>query len=207
MPIRKIDPAELNWREAHKILTSVIVPRPIGFVSTIGEDDVFNLAPFSFFAGICIKPMYVGFSIERKKNQQKKDTLINIEFSKTFVVNVVTEILAEAMNKASQDYPSHVDEFKEIGLTPLKADIVKSPMVAESPINLECCLVEILEFGDASKRSNFIVGEVVRIHIKDELNFDDEIKPSQLKAIGKLGGAFYCRTMDMFEMKRPGRFN
>ncbi len=199
----KIDPANLDWREAHDLLAGAVVPRPIALVSTVGEDGVFNVAPFSFFAAICPKPMLVGFSPSWKRDGRKKDTLVNIEFSKDFVINVVTETLAEPMNQASYPYPSDVDEFKETGLTPVKADIVKSPMVAESPVNMECRLVQILEFGDAPRPSSFIIGEVVRIHIKDELYSNGAIQMSELKAIARMGGDLYCRTTGIFEMKRP----
>jgi len=198
----KIDPANLDWREGHELLLGAVVPRPIAFVSTINEGGVFNVAPFSCFVAICIKPMLIGFSVVEKRSGQKKDTLMNIEFSKDFVINVVTEDLAEAMNQSSQEYPSHVDEFKETGLTPVRADTVKSPMVRESPMNMECQLVQIMEFGDAPRRTSFIIGEVVRVHIKDEFYINDEINQQKLMAIGRMGGGtdLYCRTRDIFEM-------
>jgi len=199
----KIDPADLEYRDSYKLLSATVAPRPIVLVSTIGEDGVFNVAPYALLTGISIKPMLVGFSVVRKRDGQKKDTQLNIEFSGDFVMSVVTESLAEPMNQASKDYSYGVDEFKEVGLTPVKADIVKSPMVAESPINMECRLVQILEFGEAPRLNSFIIGEVVRVHVKDELWVNDEIQMSKLKAIGRLRGELYCRTTDIFEMKRP----
>jgi flavin reductase (DIM6/NTAB) family NADH-FMN oxidoreductase RutF len=199
----KIDPSNLEWREAHELLVGAIVPRPIAFVATVGKDGVLNVAPFSFFSGVCCKPALVGVGIEGRRDGRRKDTIINIESSKEYVIAVVTEALAEAMNQASTDYASDVDEFKEAGLTPAKADIVKAPMVAESPVNLECRVVQILEFGSAARRSNFVIGEVLRVHIKDDLYLNDAIQMSKLKAIGRLGGQLYCRTTDLFEMERP----
>lgn len=199
----KIDPANLDWRDAHELLVGAVLPRPIAFVSTVGEDGVYNVAPFSFFTVMSVKPAIVGIGIGRKSNGQKKDTLLNIIFSKDFVINIVCEALTEAMNQASKDYPSHVDEFKEVGLAPAKSDFVKSPMVAESPVNMECRLIQILEFGEAPRINNFIIGEVVRVHIRDELWFNGTIKAHKLKAIGRLGEELYCRTTDIFEMKRP----
>jgi flavin reductase (DIM6/NTAB) family NADH-FMN oxidoreductase RutF len=198
-----IDPVNLEWRQAYELLTSIVVPRPIAFVSTIGEDGVFNVAPFSFFSGICVAPMLVGFSVGRKRDGQKKDTVVNIEFSKDFVINVVTEPLAEAMNRAAGDYPSDIDEFEETGLTPVKADMVKPPMVGESPITMECRLEQILEFGNAPRLNSFIIGSVVRVHINNDLYAADKQRASQLKAIGRLWLSSYCRTTDTFEMKRP----
>ena len=139
----------------------------------------------------------------RKRDGQKKDTLVNIESSKEFVINIVTETMAEAMNQASGEYPSDVDEFQEVGLTPAKSDLVKPPMVAESPVNMECKLMQILEFGEPHRRAFFTIGEIVRIHIKDELWADGNITAHKLKAIGRLGEDLYCRTTDIFEMKRP----
>jgi len=201
----KLNPANLNKRDLYKFFVTAIIPRPIAFVSTISENGVFNLAPFSFFAPLCSKPAIVGLGIGRKKDGQKKDTLRNIEFSKDFVINVVTETLAEAMNQASVEYPSDVDEFKEVGLKPVKADLVKAPMVAESPINMECKLVQILEFGESHTGGHVVMGEVVLIHVKDELWAGSHIDISDLKAIGRLGEDLYCRTTDTFEMKRVYR--
>lgn len=199
----KIDLTNLDYKDSHELLVSAIVPRPIAFVSTAGKDGVFNVAPFSFFSPISCKPALVGLGIGTRRDGRKKDTLVNIEFSRDFVINVVTETLAEAVNQASADYASDVDEFKEVGLTPVKADMVKSPMVAESPINMECRLVQILEVGDATRSSSFIIGEVVRVHIKDDLYINGEIQGSAFKTIGRLGAELYCRTTDLFEMKRP----
>lgn len=199
----KIDPRDVDYRDAYRLFTSAIVPRPIALASTIGENGIFNLAPFSAFAPMGSKPSLVHISIGRKRDGQKKDTLVNIEFSKDFVINVVNEDLAEAMNQSSAEYPGDVDEFKEVGLTPVKADIVKSPMVAESPVNMECQLVQILEFGDLPRRTSVVIGEVVRVHIKDELYVNGEIQVSALRALGRLGGHLYCRTTDIIEMERP----
>lgn len=199
----KIDPANLDYKERHDLLAGVVVPRPIAFVSTIGKNGVYNLAPFSFFAPVSVKPALVGFSVGTRRDGKKKDTLANIEFSKDFVINVVPEALAQRMNQTAKDYPSDVSEFKEAGLTPVKADIVRPPMVAESPINMECRLVRILEFGQSPRFSSFIIGEVMLVHVKDELYANGEIQMPGLKAIARMGGDLYCRTTDIFEMKRP----
>jgi len=200
----KITPARLNQKDLHELFGSAILPRPIAFVSTIGEDGVFNLAPFSFFTPLCLKPAIVALSIGWKRDGQKKDTLRNIEYSKDFVINVVNEALAEAMNQACAEYPSDVDEFKQVGLTPVKADLVKAPMVAESPVNMECKLVEIREYGGFPSGAHVVIGEVIFIHVKEELWTNDHIEISKLRAIGRLGEDLYCRVTDLFEMKRPG---
>jgi flavin reductase (DIM6/NTAB) family NADH-FMN oxidoreductase RutF len=198
----KIDPSQLDWKDAHELLVGAVLPRPIAFVSTVGEDGVNNLAPFSFFTSISVKPAYVGFSISRYREGRKKDTLVNIEFSNDFVINVVTENLVDAMNKASKDYPSYVNEFIEVGLTPAKSDLVKSPIVAESPVNIECALFQILEFGKTPRINSFVIGEVLRVHVRDDLWVNNTIQAHKLRAIGRLGEELYCRTMDIFEKKR-----
>lgn len=199
----KIDPSQLDWMDAHELLVGAVLPRPIAFVSTIGENGVNNVAPFSFCVPISVQPAYIGFSISRYREGRKKDTLVNIEFSKDFVINIVTEELVDAMNQASNDYPSDVDEFKEAGLTPVKSDLIRSPRVAESPVNMECRLVKILEFGETPRITSFVIGEILRVHVKDDLWIDNKIKADRLKAVGRLGEELYCRTTDMFEKKRP----
>lgn len=198
----KIDPSTLDFRKSHELLLGVTVPRPIAFVSTVGADGVFNVAPFSLFTVLSAKPPMVCLGIGRKRDGQKKDTLKNIEFSRDFVVNIVNEALAEAMNQSSAEYPSNVDEFKEVGLTPVKSDIVKAPMVGESPISMECRVVQIIEFGDAPRYTSIVIGEVIQIHINDEILIDGKIQASKLRAVGRLGGELFCRTTDIFEMKR-----
>jgi len=203
----KIDLVNLRGRDLHHLLTGAIVPRPIAWVSTVGEDGIFNLAPFSAYCPVSIQPAMVGFCVAATRDGHKKDTLRNIESTKEFVINVVNENLAERMNISSTAYPSDVDEFKEAGLTAVPADLVKAPMVAESPVNLECRLTQILEFGEAPGTSYFAIGEVLRIHVQDELYVDGAIEMSKLKAIGRLGGGIgsdmYCRTSDSFVMGRP----
>ena len=200
----KINPADLDRRATHELIMSAVVPRPIAFVSTVGEDGIYNLAPFSAFNSLALKPVVLGFSVGPRRDGQKKDTLKNIEFSKDFVVNVVNEALAGAMNLTSADYPSNVDEFEQVGLTPVKSDIVKAPMVAESPVNMECQLVQILKFGEAPDVTHVVIGQVVMVHVKDELWSGDYIEPTKLTAIGRIGGLDgYCRSTDIFKMERP----
>ena len=204
----KIDVAKLDYRDSHRLLGSAIAPRPIAFVSTVSEEGIFNLAPYGLFTGMSLKPAIISFSISWRRDGGKKDTHLNIESTKDFVICVVNETLAEPMNKSSDQYPYNVDEFKEVGLTPIKADITRAPLVAESPINMECRLVQTLQFGEIPDKSSFIIGEVLLVHVKDEVYVDGQIQMSKLKAIGRLGGSgLYCRTTDLFTMKRPGIFD
>lgn len=200
----KIDPASIDERRAHFLFSGAVVPRPIAFVSTIGEDGVNNLAPFSAFGLLSSRPLVFAIGMVRDRHGKKRDSLINIEYSKDFVINVVNEELAEAMNQCAFSYPSDVDEFREVGLTPVKADLVKSPMLGESPVNIECRLLQILEFGEAPRITNAVIGEGIRVHIKDEYYINDEINQTRLMAVARMGRTdLYCRTRDIFEMKRP----
>ena len=198
----KLDFDRLGRHECHELLMGMIVPRPIAWVSTVGEDGTFNLAPFSSFGTICVKPPILYISVGSPPGE-KKDTLRNIEYAKDFVVNVVDESLAEKMNQTSAGYPASVSEFAEVGLTPLSSDKVKSPRVAESPISMECKLERILEFGDSQNVNRVVIGEIVRAHIRDDILTDGLVDASKLKAVGRLGAHFYCRTGDLFEMERP----
>ncbi|MEW6671921.1 MAG: flavin reductase family protein [Thermodesulfobacteriota bacterium] len=200
----KIDPKELNWHKSHDLLTDLVAPRPIAWVATIGADGIYNLAPYSYFTPMCNQPMILGFSVARKANGQKKDTLVNIEECKEFVVGVVTEALAGPMIKSAAAYPIHVDEFKEASLTPVPADIVAAPLVSESPVNMECRLLQILHLYDGPRKNDFIIGEVVRIHIRDDVIVENQIDASKLKLIARLGGRgkAYCRTTDIFNISR-----
>lgn len=197
----KIDPAPLEWKKAHELLVSAIMPRPVALISTVSADGVYNVAPYSFFTPITTQPMLVGFEAGRKKDGRKKDTLVNIEATGDFVVNVVNQELARAANKASANY--RTDEFKEVGLTPVKADLVRSPLVAESPIHLECRLVQVLEFGRPPQRGGFfVIGEVVLVHVDDRLHVDEDLEVAGWGAVGHMGGETWCRTGDTFKLNR-----
>lgn len=199
----KIDPKDLDKKGLHDLFMSVILPRPIAWISTVGENGVNNVAPFSCFTSLSSNPAIICINIGWKRDGTQKDTLRNIQFSKEFVVAVVNEDLAEAMNQTAGEYPPDVDEFQQAGLTPVKGDLVAAPMVADSPINLECRLNRVLEFGHPPTGSNAVLGEVLRVHIKDALWKGDHVDNAGLKALGRLGEDLYCRTTDMFEMKRP----
>jgi flavin reductase (DIM6/NTAB) family NADH-FMN oxidoreductase RutF len=194
---------ELSKKNLHKLLTSAIVPRPIAWVSTVGENGVFNLAPFSAFATIGLKPALVVLGITWRRDGEKKDTLRNIEFSKEFVINVATEDLAKPMNQTCLEYSPDVSEFTEVGLTALKSEVVKAPRLAESPVNMECRALEVKEFGKVPEGGHLIIGEVLVVHVEDEFWAGDQIDVARLKAIGRLGGDVYCRTTSTFEMHRP----
>jgi flavin reductase (DIM6/NTAB) family NADH-FMN oxidoreductase RutF len=200
-----IDPPGLNNQESSHLLTDIVIPRPIAWVATVDARGIFNLAPFSAYGMVSTKPMIVGFSVATDRNGKKKDTLNNAEWAGDFVIALVTDALAEAMNITAAGWPSDVSEFKMAKLTPVKADLVKAPLVAESPLNMECRVHRILPFGEMPSMYHFIMGEVLRVHINDAFYDTKKKRLSGLRAIGRLGGEqdLYCHGRDTFEMKRP----
>ena len=201
----KIDTNDLALQDSSHLMTDIVTPRPIAWVSTVDENGLFNLAPFSCYGLVSGLPMVVGFSVGSYRDGQKKDTLRNIELTKEFVINVVTETLASAMNATSAPYPREVSEFVKAGLTPVKADIVNAPMVAESPAKMECRVIQIIEFGKTPVTNSLILGSVLRVHVADEFWNKLTRRVEGINPIARLGGEgdMYCRTEDTFKMKRP----
>ncbi|MDZ4245585.1 MAG: flavin reductase family protein, partial [Dehalococcoidia bacterium] len=157
---------------------------------------------FSAFIRVTTVPPILVVSIARRGGK-KKDTVVNIEATGDFVVNMVDEMLGDAMNLTGANYPHGVDEIKEAGLTAVKSDKVKSPRIAESPISMECKLVQILELGDHPHRNSIIFGEILVMHINDEIMSGGKVDQVKAKIIGRLGdGGIYCRTTDSYNMKR-----
>jgi flavin reductase (DIM6/NTAB) family NADH-FMN oxidoreductase RutF len=198
-----INPKDHEYGNIYKLMIGCIVPRPIAFVSSLSPDGIPNLAPFSFFNGVCSNPPIVLFSTVIRKDGKHKDTLNNIEATKEFVVNIVSEDFAEKMNICSADFPPEVDEFQVSGLSPIPSDLVKPPRVKESRISMECKLVTVVNFGNHPGAGSTIFGEVLRFHIADELFDNFRIDPDKLNPIGRMGGPTYTRTKDRFDLVRP----
>ncbi len=199
-----IDPQTLTHQDRYKLLNGSVVPRPIAFVSSMDAQGELNLAPFSFFNVVGSSPMSVVFSVMRRGPEAlKKDTLRNIEETGEYVVNIVNEPLVERMNVTSADFPHGVNEFEEAGLTPLPSEVVRPARVAESPINMECKLIQTVEVGNGPGGGTLIIGEVLRFHVWDELYDKGRIDPEKLQAVGRMAGATYARTTDRFDLARP----
>jgi flavin reductase (DIM6/NTAB) family NADH-FMN oxidoreductase RutF len=199
-----VDPGATGPQEVYKLMVGVIVPRPIAFVSSVSADGVPNLAPFSFFTGISANPPVICFSpMIRGSDGAKKDTLRNIEETREFVVNIVSEEFAQQMNICSAEFPPDVDEFVASGLTPIRSDLVKAPRVKESSVNMECRLLQVVHVSEKPLGGSIVLGEVVRFHIADEICDDYKIDPDKLHPIGRMGGPTYTRTTDRFDMQRP----
>jgi flavin reductase (DIM6/NTAB) family NADH-FMN oxidoreductase RutF len=196
-----IDPATTSDANSYKLLIGSVVPRPIAFVSTISGKGVRNLAPFSFFNAICGEPPVICFSTSMR--EPRKDTYLNIQATGEFVVNIVSEEIAEQMNISSGDWPNDADEFELSGLTPLPSDLIRPPRVAESHVNMECKLMQIVEVSAKARGASLIIGEVIRFHVDDAIIDNFRIDPGKLRAIGRMGGDEYARTGDRFSMIRP----
>lgn len=199
-----IDPKGNDPKNIYKLLIGSIVPRPIAFVSTQSPEGALNLAPFSFFNGVSGNPPAVVFApLVRASDSKTKDTLRNVTATKEFVVNVVTEAIAEKMNLTSAEFPPEVSEFVESGLTPLPSQKVKPPRVKESPINMECKLLQMVPVGTGPLGGTVVIGEVVLFHVADELFDNFRIDLKKLAPIGRLAGSSYCRVTDIFDLVRP----
>jgi flavin reductase (DIM6/NTAB) family NADH-FMN oxidoreductase RutF len=199
-----VDPAAVAWREFYRFLTDVVQPRPIAFVSTVSAAGAPNLAPFSFYNAISANPPFVCFSPQlRGRDGAKKDTLRNVEETREFVVATVTEPIAERMNLTSAEFPPEVNEFEVGGFTPVPSLHVRPARVAESPVNLECRLHQIVTLGDGPGAGSLIIGRVLLMHLTDDLLVDGRVASERLQAIGRMGGSRYARTDSTFDMARP----
>jgi flavin reductase (DIM6/NTAB) family NADH-FMN oxidoreductase RutF len=199
-----IDPAQQDPRDVYKLMTGIIVPRPIAFVSTISQEGIRNLAPFSFFTAVSANPPVICFSpLVRELDGSRKDTLANIEATREFVVHAVSEPIAEQMNACSYDYPADVDEFDVSGLTPVKSDIVKPPRVLEALVAMECRLLQAIHVSAKPLGGSIVLGEVLRFHVRDVILSNFKIDPDRFAPIGRMSGPTYVRTTDRFLMERP----
>jgi flavin reductase (DIM6/NTAB) family NADH-FMN oxidoreductase RutF len=202
-----IDPQQQPYQDNYKLLIGSIVPRPIAFVSTVSKTGIYNLAPFSFFNGVCSNPPTIMFATTRRVTDGRpKDTLTNIRDTREFVVNIVSEDLAERMVATSTEFPPEVDEFEIGGFTAVPGERVRAPRVKESRISFECRLNRTVEIGDGSPGSGtIIIGTVVLFHVRDELYQAGRIDIERLRPVGRLAGHHYCRVRDLFMIERKIR--
>ena len=196
----RIDPK--NFEGFNRVLTGVVVPRPIAFVSSVSSDGIVNLAPFSFFNAMAYDPATIVLGISRSAGWKAKDTLANIEATGEFVVSVVVDDIAEAMNSTAAEFPTDVDEFKIADLTQKPAELVSAPLVSESPVNMECKLIQIVEIGDGTNHG-IVIGQILLMHVRDDIINGHRINHQRLRPVGRLAGNMYCKTDDVYEMVRP----
>lgn len=196
--MQHIDPQQQSPNDNYKMLTSLVVPRPIAWVSSQNDTGLINLAPFSFFNVVDSEPLYILLSIAQHENGRAKDTARNIMTQGEFVVNLVTEDLADAMNQSASNYPAHESELTAVGLTAAPSVKIRVPRVAEAKASLECRLHSSQALGGCT----LFIGEVVSFAIADEL-LDANQHVKLFAPVARMGSpAFYCRTRDVFEMPK-----
>jgi flavin reductase (DIM6/NTAB) family NADH-FMN oxidoreductase RutF len=187
---------------AYQLLASVVTPRPIAFVTTVSLDGRVNAAPFSFFNLFGARPPILAFAPSDREDGTPKDTALNVRATHEFVVNLVDEAIAEAMNQCAASLPYGENELVHAGLTALPSSLVKPPRIRESPASMECEEWGTLNIG----KNRLVIGVIKRLHLRDDL-FDAQTKrvhSEKLKIIGRMASPhWYCRTGDRFEMVRP----
>lgn len=201
--MQSIDPNALSRREAYTLLTSLVVPRPIAWVTTVSPDGAVNLAPFSYFNAVSSTPPVIMFCVGRRKGE-RKDTSRNILETGEFCVNVATVSLAEAVTRSAADWPADVSEVEACGLTTTPSEVVRPPRIAESPVALECVLVKALEEEDFG--TTVIFGRIERIHVAESVLADGDAlacDPARLAPLARLGGTTYADLGRLFDQATP----
>ena len=200
MSKRFFDFGQTEGRDRYKLLSGLIVPRPIGWIGTRRSDGTYNLAPFSFFNVVSSSPPTVIFSGGRHSDRPKDSVALSEETGE-FTVNIVSEEVARAMSVTSGTFGPEDDEFEIAGVTPIPGEVVDAPMVAESPANLECRVTRVLDIGEGNTR--LVVGRVVAAHVDEEVLDGTRVDNAELRAIGRMAGNTYVRTRERFDLQRP----
>lgn len=191
------------FADNYKFLIGSILPRPIAVVSTLNEDGTNNVAPFSFFTAVSASPMIIAFSpMIKSSTGTMKDTPRNILREKEFVINFVSEPIVEKINMTSTELPYGEDEFIFAGLTPIASEKIKARRIKESLIHFECIYRDHLSYGDQPGCGQIITGEVVKVHIAEEILENGRIITSKFQPIGRGAGNDYFRCTDVFELSR-----
>jgi flavin reductase (DIM6/NTAB) family NADH-FMN oxidoreductase RutF len=205
--MKTFDPNELAKPNLHKLMLSTIGPRPIAFASTVDKDGNHNLSPFSFFNAFGVNPTTLIFSPSRRgRDNTTKHTYENVKEVPEVVINVVNYDIVEQMSLSSTEYPKGTDEFEKSGLTALPSDTIKPMRVAESPVQYECKVREVIETGDHGGAANLVVCEILKIHIREDLVTENfVIHPDKIDLVGRMGGDFYVRANGdaVFEVEKP----
>ena len=195
--------SEIPTERAYRLLTGTVVPRPVAWISTRGHDGTRNLAPFSYFMGVGMKPPTIAVSVNDRAGQ-RKDTLRNIEETGEFVINIADESLLERMVRTSGEWDYDVDEFDDTGLTEAESVLVKPGRVAEAPVALECKLLHVTRIGRAPNMTGLIVGEIVAWHLRDDiLNEDGLPDMGKFNPVARMIGDEYLLTRERRLVARP----
>lgn len=200
-----LDFQKLSPRESYPWLINAINPRPIAWVSTISADGRTNLAPFSFFQGVCASPPTLLFTGANDRTGRKKDSVLNVEQVPEFVVNIVPYALRDVMNQTSASLPHGESEFEKFGIAAAASTLVKPPRVADAPVAFECKLDRIVRVGEGPLAGNVVFGTILLAHVSEAVITAGAIDPRKLDTIGRMGGDYYTRSAtDLFTIKRPG---
>lgn len=197
----KIDPEPQSHAENYRLMTGLVVPRPIAWITTLSADGRVNLAPFSAFTFVCHKPPMVTITIglhEYDRKGEFKDTLVNILRDGEFVVNIANQSLLEALHASSAVYPAHLSEVEALGLTTAESATVRTPRLAAAPAALECKLHTTLELGEAGDR--VVIGRVSMFQVADDLLRSGKVDTRQLDPIARLGGPNYATFGEIVTM-------
>ncbi len=192
---------EIDTVDAYKLMSGLIVPRPIGWIGSRSSDGVDNLAPYSFFNGVAASPPTVMFA-PTGQPVARKDTLSNVRETGVFTVNIVNFDLGPQMNASSATFEPDVSEFEQVGLTVREAEAIDAPIVAEAPASFECKVLEIVEIGTAPMGSQVVFGDVVAFNVEDRLLDGTRVDQQALDPIGRHVGHYYSRG-GLYEMVRP----
>ncbi len=199
-----IDPSALKERERYRMLAGLVVPRPIGLVSTISAEGVSNLAPFSFFQAGGTSPLSLVFSASLDEAGNEKHTVQNIRARREYVISTVTREMADEMVRTSASMAADESEWADSRFTPLHSEVVAPARVAESPCHFECRLFQTVEHGNGPGAARYVIGEVVRIHVSEALQNDGVLNPESVRTLGRMGGEWYIDTaaLEVFRMPR-----
>lgn len=202
-----INPKEEKTALVHAMLLGAVAPRPIAFASTIDQEGNQNLSPFSFFNVFSAKPPIVVFSPARRvRDNTTKHTLENIHDLKEVVINVVNYDIVQQASLSSVEYPKGVSEFVKAGLTPIESVMVKPFRVKESPVQMECKVIDVIELGENAGAGNLVICEVLLMHIDENVLTEDyKIDPNKIDLVARMGGDYYCRASGnaLFEVEKP----
>lgn len=200
------DPKEISTGKLHGLMLGAVGPRPISFASTIDGEGKPNLSPFSFFNMFSANPPILIFSPARRvRDNSVKHTFLNIKATGEVVINIVNYDIVQQVSLSSTEYEAGVNEFEKAGLTMLKSDFVKPFRVAESPVQFECKVKEVIELGTEGGAGNLIISEVVKMHVKESiLDEDGKIDQHKIDLVARMGGNWYSRAREgMFEVPKP----
>ena len=201
--MKRLNPSELSDIQNYKLLSGAVIPRPIAFVTTKDNDGCLNAAPFSFFNVVNNTPPMIAIAAQRA-NGKRKDTAVNVEQMKEFVVHITDEDNVAEINKTAAPLNANENELERTSLTLIDSEAVNIPAIKEAKIRFECKLDQIVKLGNDADGADLIIGEVVMYHIEEDTYFEDsKINPDALKAVARLAGNDYAKLGERFIIQRP----